>query len=126
MERLHRQLRKIGVIVEGLPVKTRPTGGPPCFRHTETSYKDWLAQASISYETVPYRLSMPAEPNYCRDCIAPFKAEMQGIGACIFPEVKFEPTKEFGESVVVGICRAPEVDPVTYGVYADLTDKRRG
>jgi len=33
--------------------------------------------------------------------------------------------KEFGEPVVVGMSRSPEVAPETYSVYAELVNKRR-
>lgn len=125
VDRLNRQLRKIGIVVEGMPVKTRPSGGPPCFRAVGTNYQEWLAQASLAYETLPYRLSLPAEPNYCHDCTPEFKAEMMRLKACLFPDVTFESTKEFGESVTVGMSRSPDVAPEVYPVYADILDKRR-
>lgn len=125
MDRLNRKLRTIGVAVEGAPVKTRPSGGPPCFRLGGASYKDWLTQASIEFDTLPYRLSMPAEPNYCYDCTPAFKAQMLKINACIFPDVTFERTEELGESVLVGMDRNPSVAPDYYEWYASLTLKRR-
>jgi hypothetical protein len=126
VERLNRQLRKIGIVVEGMPVKTRPSGGPPCFRAADTNYQDWLAQASLSFENLPYRLSMPAEPNYCHDCTKGFKRDMVAVGACLFPSVTFEKTKELGESVRVGMSRSPDVAPEVYPVYDSIIDKRRG
>lgn len=125
VDRLNRQLRKIGVVVEGMPVKTRPSGGPPCFRAADTNYQDWLAQASVAYETLPYRLSLPAEPNYCHDCTKPFKREMVALGACLFPDVTFEKVKEFGEPTVVGVSHSPDVAPEVYPVYDLIIDKRR-
>lgn len=124
VERLNRQLRKIGIVVERTPAKTRPSGGPLCFRMSGVSYRDWLAQASIAYETLPYRLSMPTEPNYCHDCTPAFKEDMEALGACIFPNTRFEEVKELGESVVVGISRGPEVAPESYDVYAGILDRR--
>lgn len=124
MERLNRQLRKIGVVVEEMPVKTRPSGGPPCYRKAGTSYRDWLAQASTTTE-LPYRLSMPAEPNYCHDCTAQFQREMTAVGACLFPAVTFEPNKELGEVDIVGMSRNESVAPDAYPVYADLIKLRR-
>ena len=123
MERLNQQLQSIGVVVEEMPVKTRPGGGPPCFRVAGTSYKDWLAQASVAPE-LPYRLSMPAEPNYCRDCTKEFQAEMTGVNACLFPNVTFESVKELGESDVVGMSRGPGVAPEEYPLYPLLSDRR--
>lgn len=106
-------------------MKTRPSGGPPCYRAADTNYQDWLSQASLAYETLPYRLSMPAEPNYCHDCTKGFKKDMVAIGACLFPDVTFEKIKDLGEPVVVGVSRGPEVAPESYPVYDALTDKRR-
>jgi hypothetical protein len=123
VERLNRQLRKIGVTVEG-PVKTRPSGGPPCFRMSEVPYQDWLTQASLTNE-LPYRLSMPAEPNYCHDCTPEFKREMVAAKACLFPNVTFEIVKELGESDLIGMSRSPEVAPDSYPVYSELINKRR-
>jgi hypothetical protein len=125
VERLNRQLRKIGIVAEKLPVKTRPNGGPPCYRMCDTPYKDWLSQASVAFETLPYRLDMPAEPNYCHDCTAGFKARMVERKACIFPDTKFEEIKEFGEATVVGVSHSPEVAPEDYPVYSDITANRR-
>ena len=125
VERLNRQLRKIGIVVEKLPVKTRPSGGPPCFRMSDTSYQDYLTQASVAFETLPYRLDMPAEPNYCHDCTKEFKADMVRLNACIFPGTKFEEIKEFGEPTVVGVSHSPDVAPDQYPVYSDLIANRR-
>lgn len=125
IDRLNRQLRKVGVVVESLPVKTRPSGGPPCFRVAGASYREWLAQASRSPETLPYRLDMPMEPNYCYDCTPEFKAQMERAHACIFPHTRFEPTKEFGEPVLPGVSRSPEVAPDQYPVYDGIVNKRR-
>jgi hypothetical protein len=125
MERLNRQLRRIGLVVEELPVKTRPSGGPPCFRAAGASYKDWLAQASVSYETVPYRLSMPAEPNYCHDCHRAFRDEMIADGTCLFPNTRFEVVKELGEPDTVGMCRSPDVAPDQYPLYDVILNRRR-
>lgn len=125
IERLNRQLRAVGIRIEREPVKTRPSGGPPCFRAAGANYREWLAQASLSYDTLPYRLDMPAEPNYCHDCVAGFKAEMLRINACIFPHVDFETIKDLGEPAVVGVSRSPEVAPDEYPVYDSLVHKRR-
>lgn len=122
-ERLNKQLRDVGIVVEEMPVKTRPSGGPPCYRVAGTSYRDWLAQASVAPE-VPYRLSMPAEPNYCRDCTKQFQTEMVAVGACLFPNVTFESVKELGEVDVVGMSRSPGVAPEEYPVYSDLSNRR--
>lgn len=123
--RLNQRLRKIGIVVEKLAVKTRPNGGPPCFRLAETSYPDWLAQSSLTFE-MPYRLSMPAEPNYCHDCTPAFKAEMVALRACIFPDVTFEQVKELGESDIAGMSRGPQIAPADYPVYDGIVNKRRG
>jgi hypothetical protein len=125
IDRLNRQLRKIGVVVEKLPVKTRPSGGPPCFRVSGVSYKDWLTQASIAPETIPYRMTMPPEPNYCYDCTPTFKAEMQSVSACLFPDTRFEKVKEFDEVSIAGVGRNLDVAPDFYAVYSDLLTKRR-
>ncbi len=122
MDRLNRKLRAVGIVVEGAQVKTRPSGGPPCFRLGGASYKDWLSQASVEFDTLPYRLSMPAEPNYCRDCTPAFKAQMLKINACIFPSVTFEEVDELGERALVGMSRNPDVAPSYFEWYARLAD----
>lgn len=126
VERLNRQLRKIGIKVETLPKKSSPAGGPPCFRMVGASYRAWLEQASVSYETVPYRLTMPAEPNYCRDCTPTFHREMVAVKACIFPDTVFEEAKVLGEPEIVGAERSQTVAPQSYPMYALLTYNRRG
>jgi hypothetical protein len=124
IERLNRQLKKIGVVVQHT-AKLAPNAGPPCFRVAGASYYEWMAQASMAYETLPYRLSRPEEPNYCHDCTPAFKAEMLAVKACLFPNVTFETAKEFGESVTVGMSRSPDVAPEVYPVYDLIIDKRR-
>lgn len=125
MDRLNRKLRSVGVVVEGAAVKTRPSGGPPCFRLGGASYKDWLAQASVEFDMLPYRLSMPAEPNYCYDCTPAFKAEMQAKKACLFPDVTFEEVDEIGEQALVGVSRNGDVAPDTYPMYSEISKDRR-
>lgn len=118
---LNRQLKSIGVVVEKAEVKTRASGGPPCFRMAGTSYPDWLAQASVAPETLPYRLSMPAEPNYCNDCTPEFKAQMRLQNACLFPNVVFEEVDEIGEQVLVGVSRNRDVAPDSYTLYSEIS-----
>lgn len=105
-----------------------PVGSaPPCFRHSDTSYDAWLASASLLGALVPYRYDMPAEPNYCHDCVARHKQRAQAAGVCMFPNTRFEKRRTIirddqgktTEIEVVGVSRSktvaldlrPEYDP---------------
>ncbi len=77
----------------------------------------WLASASLLRATVPYRFDMPAEPNFCFDCVRSFQKEMKKQGKCLFPHVKFEQIrtvirderKPTFEVETVGVTRNPEL-----------------
>lgn len=112
--RLRSDLEKRGLDYANMPAYTREGGKPDCFV-TLDQFELWAAQASLIGALIPYRLDMPAEPNYCHDCRQGFKQDMERAGKCKFPNTRFERVRTSGEDPgvvefeVIGVSRSKQV-----------------
>jgi hypothetical protein len=124
--KLRGNLAKMGIDMERLDYRTEPGRSPPCFEIRGASYRDWEdtahAAACASNElSIPIRLDLPAEPNYCHDCTADFKNRALKTGSCLFPNTKFEVRTALGEKETVGVSRSRETPPERHIVYQNIT-----
>lgn len=124
--RLRHQLESRGISYDDLPRFTPEGESPPCFRGFRVSFDAFLSAASTLGSTVPYRLGMPAEPNYCIDCTAKFQTLAKSRGLCQFPDVRFEHSRtrvpgENGKTEVeveiLGMTRPTRLDRNPAGAY---------
>lgn len=72
------------------------------------AYVEWLRLVAET-DDIDYRLDMPGEVNYCRDCTPAFKAEAEAAGECSFPHVVFETVNRGDpeDEEIVGVSRTP-------------------
>lgn len=117
-DRLKARLESLGLNPDAIDTKTSVLDPPPCFALRESSYVEWLA-AAVNAEP-PLRVDMPAEPNYCRDCTARFRKHAIKAGSCLFPNMRLEPTTEFGEKLMVGVTHSRLVTADEFGIDQDL------
>lgn len=117
-KRLTARLDSVGVKIDALDYRTDLRDPPPCFEMSKDDYAEWLRLAAV--EMVPVRFDMPGEPNYCHDCTPEFKKRAIGVGACLFPNTRFEVRKDAGEKETVGVSRSGETQPDGYVVYQQM------
>ena len=114
--RLRLELSKRGISYDDLPKITKEGEAPACYTAVNVPFDTWLSSASLLGATVPYRYDMPAEPNYCWDCTPDFRRQAKLMGACRFPNTRFEKMqtvirdggKKIFETEIVGISRSRE------------------
>jgi hypothetical protein len=126
-ENLRKALAEKGVNYDALQKLSSIDNPPACFLYRakgdrQRAVDDYVAWLRVAAETndIPYRMDMPAEVHYCRDCTPAFKKEACAAGACGFPNVVFETVQVMGERELVGMSRGAPVDPSTYYVYEDM------
>ena len=126
-ENLRKSLAEKGVNYDNLPKASSIDNPPACFLYRangchQRAVDDYVAWLRVAAETsdIPYRMDMPAEVNYCRDCTPAFKKEACAADKCGFPNVTFEMVPVMGEKELVGVSRGAPVDPNTYFVYEDM------
>jgi hypothetical protein len=117
-EKLRARLQIVGVDLDQLDYKSDPDSPPPCFTANGADFAEWLKCASVG--SIPLRMDMPGEPNYCNDCTPEFKLKEVRAGRCMFPQTRFEFRKEIGESGTVGVSRSVKVAPAEYVVYQEM------
>jgi hypothetical protein len=118
-KKLAERLKSVGIKYGLLDYKTDQQDPPPCYAENGVSYTEWLKFASAS--TLPIRMDMPGEPNYCHDCTPEFKIKAMKAGNCLFPNTRFEHRKELDEKSTVGVSRSPNVPPEAYVIYQEMT-----
>lgn len=99
---------KLNLIVRGEEKLKRITGPgehPPCFESLY-QYRQWQkASERMEGSPPPCRRDWPKEPNYCRDCSAPFRNEMRQAGRCLFPDTVFIEVGEGEDKEIVGTSK---------------------
>lgn len=93
---------------------------PACF-DSRADYDDWLLHDGELYETGPLRRRRrlwPFDhiPNFCADCTAQHKRDMQAQGRCEFPSTRFFPaTRSSDPASVEGYMVMPGVNVTRKG-----------
>lgn len=117
-ERLGARLNRVGIDLAKLDSKSGPDDPPPCYVTHKADFREWLRYASTG--SIPLRMDMPGEPNYCHDCSPEFKGKAINEGSCLFPNTRFERRKELDEMSTVGVSRSKQVPPENYVVYQEM------
>lgn len=81
---------------------TGPGEYPPCYKSLQ-QYESWKRAAEkTDGAPPPVRKDWPKEPNYCRDCTAPYRNKMRNQNRCLFPRTIFVDVGEGDEKERVG------------------------